>query len=134
MQLKAIKARPARFLRLVVPLVGLLEDFGLRRGGAVGGDGTGESGLHLRGGEGVPGVGHGVEEGGGSLADESAVPVGPGVGQRVGQAGVAAEDGGTPVAEEIGYGSQGADDGGYGIGVGTPVPEDNGNGDEDGSA
>lgn len=119
MQLKAIKAR---FLSLVLPFVGLLEDFGLRRGDAVGGDGTGESGLHLPGGEGVPAVGHGVEEGGGSLADESAVPVGPGVGQRVGQAGVAAKDGGTAVAEEIAYGAQGADDGGYGIRVGTPEP------------
>lgn len=110
--------------RLELALVGLLEDISLGFGGAVGGDGAGEGGLHLLGGEGVLAVGHRVQQRGGSLAEERAVAVGPGVGQRVVQGGVAAEDGGAAVAEEIAHGAQGPDDGDDGIGVRTPVSED----------
>lgn len=68
--------------------IGPLEDQGLRRGGPVGDNGSGERVLHLLGTEGVPLAGQGVEEGCCALAVQGPHSVGPRVLQGIQQADV----------------------------------------------
>lgn len=107
---------------LLSRLVGLLEDVGLSLGGAVGGDGADEGGLDLRRRVREFAVDHGVEEGGGALAEQRAVPVQPRVRQRRLEAGVAAEEGGAAVAEDVPDVAHRPQNGGYDLRVRSPVP------------